>query len=192
LHSWSYWLRVWLSSVRPDHVAAIAVMLAVLAVAALAGFLIGRHVYKPATVAVLETPAHPIEHGDGSSTMARVVDRKPVTPAPTTPKGKVIATTEVTVKPDGPCEPVTVRVDLTESVDGGLRASERVTGGETIEAVHYAPPVRYVQTERKYGLGIEHRDGETSALVERYWPGARAGLTISDKSVGVSAVWRFN
>jgi hypothetical protein len=183
--------------VRPDHVAAIAVMLAVLAVAALAGFLIGRHVYKPVTVAVLETPAHPIEHGDGSSTMARVVDRKPVTAAPTIPAGsKVIATAEVVVKPDtavnGDCLPVTVRVDLTESEDGGLRASERVTGGETLEAVHYAPPVRYVQTERKWGVGLDYRDGETAAVVERYWPGARAGISLNDKSVGVSAVWRFN
>lgn len=151
---------------------------------------------KPAPVPVLETYAKPIDHGDGSSTMARVVDRGPDTAAPTMPAGShVIATAEVVVKPDaavnGDCLPVTVRVDLTESKDGGLRAHERVEGGETLEAVHYAPPVRYVYAERKWGFGIAHFNGEPSAVVERYWPGARFGVVVGEQYRGAELVFRF-
>lgn len=146
---------------------------------------------KPAPVPVLETYAKPIDHGDGSSTMARVVDKQPETKAPTTDGGRLVATTEVVVKPDGPCDPVTVRVDLTESKDGGLRAHERVEGGETLEAVHYAPPVRYVYAERKWGFGIAHFNGEPSAVVERYWPGARFGVVVGEQYRGAELVFRF-
>lgn len=180
---------------RLDHALMLAGVVCILAAVFACGWFWALHVHKPVTVAVLETPAHPVDHGDGSSTMARVVDRKPETPAPKTPKGKPAGAIEMTVIPDAPvdgkCAPITMHLALTESEDGGLRVSERVENGETAEAVHYAPPMRYVVTERKFGIGLEHRDGETSALVERYWPGARAGLTIGDKSVGVSAVFRF-
>ena len=180
---------------RPDHAIAAGIVVAILVAVFGCGWFLSKHFYQPKIEPVIETYAKPIDHDDGSSTMARVVDKQPETKAPTTDGGRLVATTEVVVKPDPPvngdCLPVTVRVDLTESKDGGLRAHERVTGGETLEAVHYAPPVRYVVTERRWGVGVDYRDGEASALVERYWPGARAGLTIGDKSVGVSAVFRF-
>lgn len=173
---------------RLDHYVALAIVLVSMALGATLCWLVMR---KPAPVPVVETYAKPIDHDDGSSTMSRVVDKQPETKAPTTDGGRVIATTEVVVKPDGPCDPVTVRVDLTESKDGGLRAHERVEGGETLEAVHYAPPVRYVVTERRWGVGVDYRDGEASAALERYYPGARIGLTVGENTVGAALVFRF-
>ena len=180
---------------RPDHTIAAAIVISILVAMFACGWFLSKHFYQPKVTAVAETYAKPIDHGDGSSTMVRVVDKQPETKAPTTDGGKLVATTEVTIKPlppvNGDCLPVTVRVDLTESKDGGLRAHERVEGGETLEAVHYAPPVRYVVTERKWGVGVDYRDGETAAALERYWPGARAGLTIGKDSVGAALVFRF-
>lgn len=176
---------------RPDHAIAAGIVVAILVAVFACGWFISKHFYQPKTVAVVETYAKPVDHDDGSTTMARVVDKQPETKAPTTDGGRVIATTEVVVKPDGPCDPVTVRVDLTESKDGGLRAHERVDGGETLEAVHYAPPVRYVVTERKWGVGVDYRDGVASAALERYYPGARIGLTVGENTVGAALVFRF-
>lgn len=181
---------------RPDHTIAAAIVVAILVAVFGCGWFLSKHFYQPKIEPVVETYAKPIDHGDGSSTMARVVDRGPDTAAPTMPAGShVIATAEVVVKPDaavnGDCLPVTVRVDLTESKDGGLRAHERVEGGETLDAVHYAPPVRYVVTERRWGVGVDYRDGEASAALERYYPGARIGLTVGENTVGAALVFRF-
>ena len=180
---------------RPDHAIAAGIVVAILVAVFGCGWFLSKHFYQPKIEPVIETSAKPIDHDDGSSTMARVVDKQPETKAPTTDGGRLVATTEVVVKPDPPvngdCLPVTVRVDLTESKDGGLRAHERVEGGETLEAVHYAPPVRYVYAERKWGFGIAHFNGEPSAVVERYWPGARFGVVVGEQYRGAELVFRF-
>lgn len=179
---------------RLDHALMLAGVLLILAGVFGCGWYLSYRHYAP--VAVVETPAMPIDHGDGSTTMARTVDYKPTTKAPTLPKGgKVIATAEVVVKPDPPvagdCLPVTVRVDVTESTDGGLRASERVTGGETIEAVHYAPPVRYVRPDRKWAAGVAYSDGDYALAIDYDMPALRIGAAVSEDYQGVRFLFRF-
>jgi hypothetical protein len=99
------------------------------------------------------------------------------------------------VKPDPPvngdCLPVTVRVDVTESTDGGLRMSERVTGGEALEAVHYAPSVRYALRERRWAVGVAHDGADYAMAVDYDWPGMRAGITAGDGVAGVRLLFRF-
>ena len=46
-------------------------------------------------------------------------------------------------------------------------------------------------TGMKWGVGVDYRDGEASAALERYYPGARIGLTVGENTVGAALVFRF-
>lgn len=148
-----------------------------------AGVCIGYMAWGRQVVPIVETKAVPEWHDDGSLTAMRDPAAKPVTPAPTVPKGvRVVRTVEVTVKPDPmptpatECPPVTVRMDMTAH-DDGLRVSMVAQGGEILDAIDIPRDTIYMPRETKHVVGLERING---ASVLRY------GMSFGALDVGPS------
>lgn len=148
---------------RPDHAIAAGIVVAILVATFSCGWYLSYRYHAP--VAVVEQFAKPIDHGDGSSTLAKELGgRLELAPATTPKGGKPAGTIELVIKPDPvtiperaepvECDPVTVRLDLTDHGVDGMRASERIDGGELLDGVHVPASVVYVQANRRNVISL--------------------------------------
>jgi len=155
---------------KTDHAIALLIFVVVLGGIFACGWYMSYRYYNP--VEVVEKFARQIDHGDGSSTLAKEPGgRLELAPATTPKGGKAAGTIELVIKPDPvkiperaepvECAPVTVRLDLTDHGLDGMRASERIEGGELLDGVHVPASVVYVRKEYNNVLSLA-RIGDTT------------------------------
>lgn len=200
-----------------NHAVALGILIFYTALVTCACYLVwGRQ-----TIEVVEAPAAPVWHDDGSLTAVRSPAAKPDLPETSAPPGGVlIRTVEVTVKPtpvivpsDNPaqagdylpkagdysCPEVKVRLDLREYREGpdlGLRVSIRAEGGEVLDAVDIPRDTIYMQRQTENVVGLSRIGDTTTVTYQRSFGALDIGpaMTLPDgqrPGVGLSVGWRF-
>jgi len=192
--------------VNLNHAVALGILIFYTALVTCACYLVwGRQ-----TIEVVEAPAAPVWHDDGSLTAVRSPAAKPDLPETSAPEGGVlIRTVEVTVKPDPvpatdttpavQCEPVKIRLDMREYREGpdlGVRVSVRAEGGEVLDSVDIPRDSIYMPRHTENVVGLS-RIGDTTTLTYQRSFGALdigPAMTLPDgqrAGVGLSVGWRF-
>lgn len=164
------------------------------------GWYAAREYYQPK--AIVEKPAAPVWHDDGSLTAIRDPNAKPDLPAPSAPAGGVlIRTVEVTVraKPeivpsDNPaqagdylpeagdysCPPVTARLDLHQYEDG-VRVSVQ-SDGEVLDAVDIPRSTIYVHDVKRNVIGLDVSGDRKTIRYGRAIGSVDVGVQLSEES----------
>lgn len=164
------------------------------------GWYAAREYYQPK--AIVEKPATPVWHDDGSLTAIRAPNATPDLPAPSAPAGGVlIRTVEVTVraKPeivpsDNPaqagdyspkagdysCTPVTVRLDL-HQYDDGVRVSVQ-SDGEVLDAVDIPRSVIFTHDVKRNVIGADLSGDRKTIRYGRAIGSVDVGVQLSEES----------
>lgn len=172
-----------------NHAVALGILIFYTALVTCACYLVwGRQ-----TIEVVEAPAAPVWHDDGSLTAVRSPAAKPDLPETSAPPGGVlIRTVEVTVRPDPvpatdttpavQCEPVKVRLDLREYREGpdlGVRASVRAEGGEVLDSVDIPRDSIYMPRHTENVVGLSRIGDTTTVTYQRSFGALDIGPALS-------------
>lgn len=196
---------------RLDHAAALAGLVCLLLLAGWIGWALARNYYEP--VAIVEKPAAPVWHDDGTLTAMKDPAGKLSQSETSAPEGgKILHTVEFTVKPDPipaekvaehtnekgevECPPLDLRIDMRDYGNQGVRFSGNADGGEILDGIHVPKSVVYVHDIKRNIIGLDLSGDRKTIRYGRALGDADLGIQASEEGgklePGVWVMYRFN